>query len=154
MDAAKMGMKIAKLRKANGLTQEALANKLHVTNRAVSKWENGLNFPDLSLMESLAANLGITVTELLDLDEKAPENAFEIAVIISEGKKEQLQKRIRHGLVTIVVLSAFVVIYAILALMNAENWTNGLRQITLVYGIAIIVWAIELLIHFQRLHKK
>ena len=54
MDAAYTGKEISERRKALGLTQKELAEKLHVTDKAVSKWERGINFPDLGLMENLA----------------------------------------------------------------------------------------------------
>lgn len=47
MDAAYTGERIAELRKKQGLTQKELASKVHVTDKAVSKWERGLNFPDI-----------------------------------------------------------------------------------------------------------
>ena len=49
------GAFIAHTRKEQGLTQKALADKLHVTDKAISKWERGLCYPDLTLMEDLAA---------------------------------------------------------------------------------------------------
>ena len=54
MDPVSVGKKIAALRKTCGMTQVELPQKVCVTNRAVSKWENGYNFPDLALMEPLA----------------------------------------------------------------------------------------------------
>ncbi len=54
MDPAYTGNQIAWLRKAKGWTQKKIAEQLHVSVSAVSKWERGLNYPDLSLMEPLA----------------------------------------------------------------------------------------------------
>lgn len=65
MDAARTGALIARVRKEQGLTQKELAGKVFVSVQAVSKWEKGKNFPDLALMEPLAAALGLTVSELL-----------------------------------------------------------------------------------------
>lgn len=65
MDAAKTGTLIAEVRKEKGLTQKDLAQDLHVSIQAVSKWERGLNFPDIALLEPLAERLGLTVSELL-----------------------------------------------------------------------------------------
>lgn len=56
MDAAATGKRIAALRRQKGWTQKQLAEQLHVTDKAVSKWERGLNFPDLGLIEPLAAS--------------------------------------------------------------------------------------------------
>lgn len=65
MDNQKTGALIRRLRKERNMTQKDLADRLHVTDRAVSKWERGVGAPDLALLEPLAQALGITVTELL-----------------------------------------------------------------------------------------
>lgn len=65
MDQGKIGRFIATCRKENGLTQVALAEKLGITDRAVSKWENGKSLPDPSIMLELCALLRINVNELL-----------------------------------------------------------------------------------------
>lgn len=65
MDAIKTGGLIAQVRKEKELTQRALAEKLHVSTQAVSKWERGLSCPDIALLETLAETLDLTVTELL-----------------------------------------------------------------------------------------
>ena len=65
MDAMKTGALIAQARKEKGLTQRELAEQVYVSVQAVSKWELGKNFPDLSLMEPLSDILGLTVSELL-----------------------------------------------------------------------------------------
>ena len=66
MDQIKTGRFIAELRKEQNMTQRNLAEKLGVTDRAVSKWENGRGLPDVSLMRPLCEILGISVTELLN----------------------------------------------------------------------------------------
>ena len=65
MNQKKIGKFIQEKRKNANLTQEELAEKLGVTDRAVSKWERGLNMPDASLMLDLTKILGISVNELL-----------------------------------------------------------------------------------------
>ena len=71
MDANKTGALIAAKRKEKGMTQRELAEKLHISNKAVSRWETGAGFPDVSLLEPLAEALGVTVTELLSGGEEA-----------------------------------------------------------------------------------
>lgn len=66
MDQIKIGRFIAELRKEQNMTQSALAERLGITDRAVSKWENGRGLPDVSLMKPLCETLGISVTELLN----------------------------------------------------------------------------------------
>jgi len=65
MDAKKTGAMIAQARHELNLTQKELASRLNVSDRAVSKWERGAGFPDVSLLEPLAAELGLTSAELL-----------------------------------------------------------------------------------------
>ena len=59
------GAVIRKLRENKNMTQEALANKIFVSSKTISKWETGQGFPDISLLEPLAKALGISVIELL-----------------------------------------------------------------------------------------
>ena len=66
MDNIKFGNFIAQRRKALGLTQKDLASKLHVTDKAVSKWETGKGLPDLKIMEPLAEALEVTLYELME----------------------------------------------------------------------------------------
>lgn len=60
-----IGNRIAKFRKAKGMTQEDLANQLGVSSQAVSKWENDASCPDISLLSQLCKVLGVTTDELL-----------------------------------------------------------------------------------------
>lgn len=66
MDENKIGRFIAELRKEKKITQKDLAAQLHITDKAVSKWERGLSCPDISLLTSLADILGVTTSELLN----------------------------------------------------------------------------------------
>lgn len=66
MDLEKMGKFIAELRKSKQMTQKVLAQRLNITDKAVSKWERGLSGPDISLLTPLADILDITVSELLN----------------------------------------------------------------------------------------
>lgn len=65
MDAGKTGKFIAEKRKAMNMTQNELAEKLHITDKAVSKWERGLSFPDISILIPLAEILNISLYDLL-----------------------------------------------------------------------------------------
>ena len=74
MDAEKVGKFIAELRKKKDYTQKDLAEKINVTNKAVSKWERGLGFPDISLLEPLSKELNISIPELLNGEYKNKSN--------------------------------------------------------------------------------
>ncbi len=65
MDKEKTGQLITRLRKEKGLTQKQLADALNVTDKAVSKWERGLSFPDISMLEPISELLDISIMEIL-----------------------------------------------------------------------------------------
>ena len=65
LDTAKIGNFIKELRKEKGLTQKELAEKLHITDRAVSKWERGLSAPDLTMLEPLSKIFDVTIGEII-----------------------------------------------------------------------------------------
>ena len=71
MEQAMIGKFISACRTEKGLTQMQLAEKLNITNRAVSKWETGKSMPDVSLMLDLCNILDITVNELLSGERRA-----------------------------------------------------------------------------------
>ncbi len=77
MDNIQIGRLIYDKRKELGLTQAELANRLQITNKAVSKWENGDGMPDVNLLAPLASELGLTVDELLNGEEKVHCENFE-----------------------------------------------------------------------------
>lgn len=65
MDNTKTGALIKEVRKEKGMTQKELADLLHITDKAVSKWERGLCAPDISLLEPLSEALGVSIVELI-----------------------------------------------------------------------------------------
>ena len=94
MDAIKTGMFIAQARKERNLTQKDVAQSLHVSVQAVSKWERGLNFPDIALMEPLAELLGLTVSELMAGERNAPAGEETVRASLQMGK--HLSGKARH----------------------------------------------------------
>ena len=78
MDTKKIGAFIAMNRKKKGYTQEQLAEKLGVTNKTISRWENGHYMPDLSLLEPLSKELDITLNELLAEKKSLKKNLLNI----------------------------------------------------------------------------
>lgn len=77
MDSKKIGAFIATNRKKKGLTQEQLGEKLGVSNKTISRWENGNYMPDLSLLEPLSKELEISLNELLTGEEIEQEKVIE-----------------------------------------------------------------------------
>ena len=78
MEELRMGARIARYRKENGLTQEALANRLGVTNQAVSKWEGDVCCPDIQLLPELADALGLSLDALFGRKTPEPPAAEEV----------------------------------------------------------------------------
>ena len=107
MDAVKTGALIAETRKERDLTQKDLAQSLHVSVQAVSKWERGLNFPDIALLELLAELLGLTVSELLSGARNAPAGEELVRSSLQIGK--QLSGKARHWRQLFVALAIIVV---------------------------------------------
>ena len=66
-----LGLKIAYYRKLRGLTQEQLAEKFFVSGRTVSRWENGSNMPDLSMLVEIADYYDVEIREILDGERKS-----------------------------------------------------------------------------------
>lgn len=93
MDPRYTGQKIADRRKEKAMTQKDIAETLHVSIAAVSKWERGLNYPDLSLMEPLAELLGISVPELLGLEDQPAEQVIRSVTALSAGEQRAQRRR-------------------------------------------------------------
>jgi len=95
MDQIKIGKFIAESRKKNNLTQMQLAEKLNITDRAISKWENGKAMPDSSIMLDLCNELKISVNELLSGEMIDMNNYNEIAEknLLEMAKKEEMQNK-------------------------------------------------------------
>ena len=95
MEQVKIGKFIASKRKEQGLTQLQLAEKLGITDRAVSKWETGKSLPDASLMPELCKVLKITINDLLCGEVVSVENYNEKAekALLEMVKKEELQNK-------------------------------------------------------------
>ncbi|MBQ4094471.1 MAG: helix-turn-helix transcriptional regulator [Oscillospiraceae bacterium] len=119
MDLAKIGNFIAQRRKAAGLTQMQLAERLNITDRAVSKWERGLSLPDASIMLALCGILGISVNELFVgemLEMKQNDQKTEALLLELAALEEQKNKKLLvSALVFAAVLTVFYVGVALLA---------------------------------------
>ena len=95
MDQIKIGKFIAESRKKNNLTQMQLAEKLNITDRAISKWENGKAMPDSSIMLELCNELKISVNELLsgEMIEMKDYNQIAEKNLLEMPKKEEVQNK-------------------------------------------------------------
>ena len=84
MDQEKFGKFLKEIRKKHHLTQKQLADKYHVTYQAVSKWENGKNLPDLSLMKEMSKDFNVSLEEMFDgkMNEAPKKNKKWIAIFV------------------------------------------------------------------------
>lgn len=128
MDNIKTGNLIKELRKAKGMTQKDLADKLNITDRAVSKWERGLCAPDISLLEPLSEILEVKITDLISGEQSVEEEkAVETKVleVINYSEKE-LKKKTSVLKRRVAVVSAVVV--AMILLWIANLWAPVIFQ--------------------------
>ena len=117
MDISKIGKFIAAKRKEQNLTQMELAEKLNITDRALSKWECGRAMPDSSIMLELCEILHISVNELLSGEElemnnynkQAEKNLIEMKKQKEESDRRLLTIEILIGIVSVIFLTTFII---------------------------------------------
>lgn len=122
MNAQKTGSLIAAIRKEQNRTQQDLANELGVSSAAISKWERGIGFPDVSLIEPLATSLGITITELFKGEriENGDANEYEnlLSDVVKVSKNEiSKKKKISNWIIAITV----AVLYLLISIIT-QKW--------------------------------
>ena len=137
MDQIKIGKFIAECRKKNNLTQMQLAEKLNITDRAISKWENGKGMPDSSIMLDLCNELKISVNELLsgeviemkNYDVKLEENLIEMV-----RQKEVADKRLLKMEIVIGVLASLV-LFILIFVASFVEMADWLRILLIITGL-------------------
>ena len=122
MNAQKTGSLIAAIRKEQNRTQQDLANELGVSSAAISKWERGIGFPDVSLIEPLATSLGITIAELFKGEriENSDANEYEnlLSDVVKVSKNEiSKKKKISNWIIAITV----AVLYLLISIIT-QKW--------------------------------
>lgn len=127
MDQLKIGRFISECRKNNNLTQLQLAEKLNITDRAVSKWENGKSLPDSAIMLDLCSILNITVNDLLNGEKISMDNynkELEKNLLDMIKQKEESDKRLLALEWVIGILSVIVLLVPIIiaGLLPMEEW--------------------------------
>ena len=152
MDQVKIGKFIAECRKQNNLTQMQLAEKLGITDRAVSKWERGKSLPDAAIMLELCALLNITVNDLLsgevismdNQNKRTEELLLEMAKQKEESDKRLLFSEILVGVLCIVVMLALTVIASVCPM---EEW---LRITLILIGLFPILFASPFMLKIEQ----
>ena len=147
MDQIKIGKFIASCRKEQGMTQAVLAEKLGISDRAVSKWETGKSMPDSGIMLELCELLKINVNELLSGEHITMEDyntKSEEVILGLKSENEKYAKRLLRSEAYIVVVGvvaslAMIIAGTIIALKNGEN--DPLAVVLIVSGCVIVVAA-------------
>lgn len=137
MDQIKIGEFISLKRKEKNITQSELAEKLNITDRSISKWENGICLPDANNMLELCEILDITINdlfsgEIVDVknnEKKLEENLLEMTKIKEQRDKELLLIEIFIGVTISINMFAFIFIAAFVSM---QDW---LRVVLIIVGI-------------------
>lgn len=149
MDAIKFGDFIAKRRKELKMTQSELASKIYVTDKAVSKWERGLGFPDINTIEDLANALDVSIVELMKSESKKNSNSFKEESAVSnivEVAKLEMEER-KKIIFYSVVATVFVI--TILEILFNLTWNSGEYTLTaeipyfaILPGVIMIIYSV------------
>lgn len=142
MDLIKIGKYIAEKRKALGLTQKQLAEKLNMSDKSVSKWERGLSVPDADVLIEMANLLDVSVSQLLGIEESIHSNgnlAEELAELNEQlARKKQKEKLLyqanqKRGLIL------FVSFLSMMITMSVKNEVVSILMAGICMLIAVIV---------------
>ena len=152
MDQVKIGKFIAACRKQEGLTQMQLAEKLNITDRAVSKWETGKAMPDTSIMLELCDVLKINVTDLLcgevvtmeNNNKQLENNLLELAKQKELADKRLLSLEIVVGVLCIAILLGLTMIASFI---QAEEWV---RIVLILIGLVPFLILLPFLIKIEQ----
>lgn len=152
MDQIKIGKFIAQCRKARNLTQMQLAEQLGITDRAVSKWENGKALPDATIMLELCGILGISVNDLLtgevvtmeNYNEKMEKNLLDALEAKQRADKNLLNLEILVGLMCVAIMLGLT---AFASFMQIEEW---LRVVLILIGLVPFLVALPFLIKIEQ----
>ncbi|MBR2821607.1 MAG: helix-turn-helix transcriptional regulator [Clostridiales bacterium] len=118
MDKERTGQLITELRKEKGLTQKQLADALNVTDKAVSKWERGLSFPDISMLEPLSELLDVSIMEILagerqngdgTLTREEAQDLINASVELGDEEIKHKKERSRLIIIILIVISMLLV---------------------------------------------
>ena len=139
MDTIKIGKFISERRKALDMTQMQLAEKLYISDRAVSKWETGKSMPDVSIMLDLSNILGISVQELLIGEKINMENnnqKNEQLLLDMAKELEKKNKTIWSAMWAIMIVSIMALFAGIL--IAAFLMPEGIWQLVTILGICVV----------------
>lgn len=138
MDQVKIGKFISECRKKQNITQVQLAEKLSITDRAISKWETGKSMPDSSLMLELCEILNITVTDLLVGEVVSMENNKQNEKLLLEMiKQKELTDKNMLRSATIIGLFATIILLLLIMIAALAEIKDWIRVVLVVLGFII-----------------
>lgn len=152
MDQVKIGRFIAEQRKKNNLTQMQLAERLGITDRAVSKWENGRAMPDSSIMLALCGELKISVNDLLNGEVITMDHyneTLEKNLLDTIKQKEEADRRLLHLEIFIGALFS-VILFALIMVASLAEMADWLRVLLILVGFLPFVIAIPYAIRIEQ----
>ncbi len=131
MNQTAIGSYIAKKRREMNLTQEELAEKLGVSNKTISKWENGKCMPDYSIIEELCETLSISLPELMDGEDEAEDSVRvyddeQILDLIRRTQELERHKGILYGIILIVIGIASNAMSATIGGSDFKDFISGI----------------------------
>lgn len=147
MNNEKMGKFICDMRKSQKLTQKDLAEKLKITDKAVSKWERGISCPDISLLVPLAQALGVTTSELLNGEkgvqpEKTKDAIVEETLLYSSKSTTQKLERVKN--IAFSLLSSAIILTAVICMICDFCIAGRLNWSLIVLASLLFSWLLLL----------
>lgn len=146
MDQAKVGSFLKALRNEKNLTQETLAEQLGVSNRTVSRWENGSNMPDIGMVVEIADFYDVSIPEIINGERKSENMNQEIretAVAMSEYSHNEVKRgKIKIVGTLLSVFGIFIIVSALMLFPSESSWGSiysVFGSIFLVVGIPLII---------------
>ena len=167
MNQVKIGKFIAQCRNEKDITQEALGEKLGVTNKTISRWENGHYLPDIEMMQLLSKEFNISINELISgekiKDSEYKEKAEKNLIIALENSSFTLKEKIEfykkkwlkeHIFDIALCIIAWLVVIVALKLQNVEGYLIGTISGILVFFFYVIKYNQMMIYVEDRTYKK
>ena len=147
MNQAAIGSYIARKRREQNLTQEQLAEQLGISNKTVSKWENGKCMPDYGIIQKLCDALHVTLPELMDGEDAAQDSVRvyddgQILDLLRRTQELERQKGILYGLVLIVLGIACGAMSRVAGGTDVQDLVSGILMGLSVGEVLVGVWAV------------
>lgn len=153
MDQIKIGAFLKKLRKEKHLTQEDLAEELHVSNRTISRWETGTSLPDINMLVMLSDFYAICIPELISGERKEKmrnQESNEMAHVMAAYSHNEIKvERRKMGGFLILIFGIFIILSALIIFPSESSWSSIyaiLGSFIVLFGLCILVnkrWRVQ-----------